>query len=128
MKNRKLLAVLSMILVLCMAFSACGGQTTTTAAPEAQTTGSGESQQAAESTAAPTPSGDDFSDRVLNAAYSGIADLMDPFLCMNSIACSICTEQVYSALMKRDENHAITYNIADEYTVTEDGKEYVFHV
>lgn len=128
MKNRKLLAVLSMILVLCMAFSACGGQTTTTAAPEAQTTGSGESQQAAESTAAPTPSGDDFSDRVLNAAYSGIADLMDPFLCMNSIACSICTEQVYSALMKRDENHAITYNIADEYTVTEDGKEYVFHI
>ena len=126
MKNRKLLAVLAMIMVLCMAFTACGGGTTTTAAPEnteAQTTASGQSQ--AETQA---PSGDDFSDRVLKAAYSGIADSMDPFLCMNSIACSICTEQVYSALMKRDLEHAITYNIADDYTVTPDGIEYVFHI
>ena len=121
MKNRKLLAVLSMILAVCMALSACGSSDTTTAAPE-NTTAAGGSD-----TTAAADSGD-YADRELKAAYSGIADSMDPFLCMNSIACNICTEQVYSSLLKRDENHAIVYNLADSYTVNEDGTEYNFHI
>ena len=120
MKRRTTSTLLSFLLIAAMLLTACGADTpATTQAGGDATTAAGQSTD---------NSGADYSDRVLNVCYSGIAETMDPFEAANSIPHSATFEQVYVSLMRRDDDHSITYSLADKYEASADGKEYTFHI
>ena len=123
MRNRNVLALLSLLLAAMMVFTACASETPAVTTPA-------ETKEASESTttAATPDESKDYSDRLLRVCYSGIAETMNPFEAANSIPHSATFEQVYISLMRRDDNHEIDYSLADHYDVTEDGKEYTFHI
>ncbi len=123
MRNRNVLALLSLLLAAMMVFTACASETPAGTTPA-------ETKEASESTttAATPDESKDYSDRLLRVCYSGIAETMNPFEAANSIPHSATFEQVYISLMRRDDNHEIDYSLADHYDVTEDGKEYTFHI
>ena len=66
-------------------------------------------------------------DRVLKAAYAGIASTMDPADVM-TLNNAICCSNYYEGLLRRDTNYVLTPSIAESWDISDDNLTYTFHI